>query len=155
MNSRTLVEELGRRLGVPLALDGAGLARLMVDGQLAIDFELDEARERLLVYAVIGSLPAGPGREALFAELLAAHLFDAETGGTAPALDRERGELLLWLALDTHADTERAHSALLALAGQVEHWRGRLLEHAGGQQATPAAAPGLPPAPDFGAFLRA
>ncbi len=71
MTPRNLIEELGRRLNTALALDDAGLARIVVDDSLPVDFELDEANERLLVYSVIGILPAGKARERFFEELLA------------------------------------------------------------------------------------
>ncbi len=74
MTPRNLIEELGRRLNTTLALDGAGLARIVVDDSLPVDFELDEANERLLVYSVIGILPEGKAREQFFEELLAANL---------------------------------------------------------------------------------
>ncbi len=152
MSPQSLVEEIGHRLGVPLALDDAGLARLMFDGDLAVDFEFDEMQERLFVCAPLGVVPAGPERERLFADLLAAHLFGAETGPCAPALDAERGDLLLWFAIDDRQDIETALRALENLVVRAEHWRARLL----GRE-TPPNGFAPPPQADFdtGAFLRA
>ncbi|THF57286.1 type III secretion system chaperone [Pseudothauera rhizosphaerae] len=148
MHPRHLTEELGRHLGVPLALDDAGLARLIVDGQLTLDFELDAGQDRLLAYAVIGTPPGG-GREALFAELLAANLFGAETGRASPALDSTRGELLLWLAFDDGTDVQDALAALGDLVTQATYWRSRLA----GNGATSPASSALPP--ELAAVLRA
>jgi len=141
MTPRNLIEELGRRLGTSLALDDAGLARIIVDGSLPVDFELDEANERLLVYAVIGILPPGGAREQLFEELLGANLFGAQTGPCFPAFDRERNETLLWFALGEDAHLDAAATALENLVQQAEHWRDRLAGLQGGAPAAAAAAP--------------
>ena len=65
MSPHHLVEEIGRRLGVALVPDDAGMARLMIDSTLAVDFELDDANDRLFVRGTIGLQAAGPQREAL------------------------------------------------------------------------------------------
>ena len=149
MSPHHLVEEIGRRLGVALVPDDAGMARLMIDSTLAVDFELDDANDRVFVCGTIGILPAGPQREALFAELLAANLFGADLGTCSPALDVERNELLLWFALDERDDIEGAVRALEDLVARLESWRGRLVGRA-------APAAGAAPASSFAdAFLRA
>ena len=130
MSPQHLVEEIGRRLGVALVPDDAGMARLMVDGTLAIDFELDDSNERLFVCGTIGILPAGPEREALFGEMLAANLFGADLGLCSPALDLERNELLLWFVLDERDHVEGAVHALEDLVARVEGWRARLVGRA-------------------------
>ncbi len=106
-----------------------GLARIVVDDTLPVDFELDEANERLLVYSVIGILPSGPAREQFFEELLAANLFGAQTGQCSPAFDRERNEMLLWFALgeDAHIDggdrsAREPRRAGAALAGSPQRF---------------------------------
>jgi hypothetical protein len=152
MTPRNLVEELGRRLNTPLALDEGGLARIIVDGSLPVDFELDEPNSRLLVYAVIGILPAGPAREQFFERLLAANLFGAETGSCAPAFDRERNEMLLWYAIGEDAHVDGAATALENLVGQAEQWRDQL---ANAQTAHPDKVPdGAAPA-SLDGFMRA
>jgi hypothetical protein len=142
MTPRNLIEELGRRLNTALALDDAGLARIIVDGTLPVDFELDEANERLLVYSVIGILPAGRAREQFFEELLAANLFGSQTGSCSPAFDRERNELLLWFALAEDAHVDGVAAALENLVQQAEHWRNRLAESQSGLPEVPPEAPG-------------
>lgn len=128
MSPQHLVEEIGRRLQVNLALDGFGLARLMIDGHLAVDFELDEPADRLLVCAALGILPAGPRREAVLIELLGASLFGTGLGGCTPAFDAERFELLLWFPLDERHDVEQAVALLENLVAMTETWRTRLAE---------------------------
>ncbi|MEJ0035258.1 MAG: type III secretion system chaperone [Gammaproteobacteria bacterium] len=126
MTPHNLIEEIGRRLGTALTLDNAGLARIMVDDTLPVDFELDEANERLLVYGVIGLPPPGRTRERFFEELLAANLFGAQTGTCSPAYDRERNEMLLWFSLGENTHIEEAAAALENLVEQALHWRKRL-----------------------------
>jgi hypothetical protein len=141
MTPRNLVEELGRRLNTPLALDDAGLARIIVDGALPVDFELDEARGALLVYAVIGILPPGRTREQFFEDLLAASLFGSQTGTCAPAFDRERNEMLLWFAVSEDAHLDEVATALENLVQQAEYWRDQLAKLQTSAPAGDSAAP--------------
>jgi hypothetical protein len=143
MDPRHLVEEIGRRIGVALALDAAGLARIMIDGELAVDFELDEAGDRLLVCSSLGVVPAGAEREAAFAGLLAANLFGDGLDGASPAFDAERGELLLWFALDESSAVDPALAAIERLVGRVEEWRTRLSARDVPAAPAGAAAPAL------------
>lgn len=141
MSPHNLVQELGQRLGITLALDHAGLARLMIDNTLPVDFEHDESGDRLLVYCTLGVTPLGEERDALLAELLSANLFGAELGACAPALDVVRDELLLWFALDERSDIDGAMNALENLVAQAEHWRARI---AGGTAELPAGGAAAP-----------
>ncbi len=152
MTPRNLVEELGRRLNTPLALDRAGLARIIVDGNLPVDFELDEPNGRLLVYAVIGILPAGRAREQFFESLLSANLFGAETGPCSPAFDRERNEMLLWFAVGEDGNIDEMTTLLENLVGRAEHWRTELAraQSGGNQLDSDAAEPS-----NFESFVRA
>ncbi len=152
MTPQNLVEELGRRLNTTLLLDDAGLARIVVDGTLPVDFELDDANGRLLVYAVIGILPSGPDRERFFESLLAANLFGTETGACSPAFDRERNEMLLWFSFGEEAHIETAMSALENLVAQAEYWRSEL-SNAQTNRETAAPQAGVPAA--LGDFMRA
>ena len=125
MSPHNLVLELGQRLGITLALDSAGLARLMIDNSLPVDFEHDEVGDRLLVYATISTAPAAADRLALLTELLSANLFGADLGGCAPALDSVRDELLLWCAFTEQTGIDSAMAALENLVAQAEQWRAR------------------------------
>ena len=125
MSPQNLVLELGQRLGITLALDNAGLARLMIDNSLPIDFEHDEAGDRLLVYATICTAPSAAERVSLFTELLSANLFGVDLAGCAPALDSVRDELLLWCAFTEQTSIDSAMAALENLVAQAEQWRTR------------------------------
>lgn len=156
MNLRNLVEELGRRLNTPLALDGGGLARIIVDQSLPVDFELDEPHGLLLVYSVIGILPAGSAREQFFEKLLTDNLFGAQMAPCSPAFDPERNEMLLWFSLGESAHIEGAVESLEKLVALAEKWRDELTT----AQVGDTAANGddtdsfEAPAP-FNAFMRA
>jgi Tir chaperone protein (CesT) family len=154
MNLRNLVEELGRRLNTPLALDAGGLARIIVDQSLPVDFELDEPHGTLLVYAVIGILPAGSAREQFFEKLLSDNLFGAQMAPCSPAFDPERNEMLLWFSLGESAHIEAAVESLEKLVGLAEHWRAELTQAQTGE--TTAAEPaGFEPPGGFNGFMRA
>ncbi len=153
MTLRNMVEEIGHRLNTALSLDGAGLARILVDDSLAVDFELDESSSRLLIYAVIGILPAGPAREAFFENLLAANLFGADTGSCSPAFDRERNELLLWFALAEETHIETVMTWLENLVTQAEYWRPQLADAQANRATTVSPRSGAPAGID--SFVRA
>lgn len=152
MTPHHLVEELGRRLNTPLALDKAGLARILVDGTLAVDFEFDEPNGRLLIYSVIGILPTGRARERFFERLLTANLFGAETGPCSPAFDAERNETLLWFAVGEDGNIEEVIAALENLVGRSEHWRAELVQ---AQAVDPELEPEPAESGGFESFVRA
>jgi Tir chaperone family protein CesT len=154
MNLRNLVEELGRRLNTPLALDAGGLARIIVDQSLPVDFELDEPHGLLLVYAVIGILPAGPTRERFFEKLLSDNLFGAQMAPCSPAFDPERNEMLLWFSLGESAHIEAAVDSLEKLVGLAEQWRNELTQAQMGEDSS-AEAEDFHSQATFGSFMRA
>lgn len=126
MTPHNLVAEVGLRLHTPLVLDNNGLARIMVDEIMPVDFEFDQGSGKLIVYSVVGMLAAGATRESFFEELLAANLFGVETGTCSPALDRERNEMLLWFSVDEEASVDGVLAMLENLIGRTEQWRARL-----------------------------
>ncbi len=154
MNLRNLVEELGRRLNTPLALDAGGLARIIVDQSLPVDFELDEPHNLLLVYAVIGILPAGTAREQFFEKLLTDNLFGAQMAPCSPAFDPERNEILLWFSLGESAHIEGAVDSLEKLVGLAEQWRNELTQAQMSDNSEAPESDGYPP-PAFNTFMRA
>lgn len=152
MKLRNLVEELGRRLNTALALDEGGLARIIVDQTLPVDFELDEPHGALLVYAVIGILSPGAAREAFFEKVLAANLFGSQLAPCSPAFDTERNEILLWFSLNESAHVDDAVSALEALVAYAEQWRNELSRTLTGDAGAESVAPA---SGSFEAYMRA
>ena len=66
MRVEQLVRELGIRLGLPLALDGNGMCRLVFSGGTTVDLEaLRDDGEKFIIYAVLGKLRPGP-RDAIY-----------------------------------------------------------------------------------------
>jgi hypothetical protein len=81
MKAEQLLNDIARTLGLPeLALNDEGCARLLFDGQVAVNFENDPLAEKLHLYADLGELPLR-GREALYRALLEANLLGAQTAG--------------------------------------------------------------------------
>ena len=94
------VRELGVRLGLPLALDGNGMCRLVFNGGMNVDVEaLRDDGEKFIIYSVLAKLRPGP-RGALYQALLEANLPTENGGAGVLALDVERDEILLQRILD-------------------------------------------------------
>lgn len=125
MTVNNLLAEFGRKAGLgALSLDDKGVCRLSFDGTLVVDLEHDSSAGVLHLYAVVGSIPAD-GKESLFARLLEANLFGAQTSGAALAIDRQRNEILLCRsimpdALDAMAFEKILESFVNALEQQRE-----------------------------------
>jgi hypothetical protein len=100
MRVEQLVRELGIRLGLPLALDGNGMCRLVLDGGTTVDLEaLRDDGEKFVIYAVLGKLRPGP-REAIYRALLEANLPSRDGTAGVLALDGDRDEIILQRILD-------------------------------------------------------
>ncbi len=157
-----LLLDLGQSAGLaqPLRFDERGCARLVFDGQLAIDFERDADAGLLQVYSVLGPLP-GQGREALLLQLLQANLFGADTAGAALAVDADTGEVVLCRSVAAEGLPAPAFVQLVEqFVAVAEDWKERLAAWRpaagapdGAHSATPDAA--ALQAPELGAFLRA
>jgi len=100
MRVEQLVRELGIRLGLPLALDGNGMCRLVFNGGPTVALEaLRDDGEKFIIYSVLGKLRPGP-REAMYRALLAANLPSEDSAAGVIALDVERDEVILQRILD-------------------------------------------------------
>ena len=123
MTAEQLLADLGGRIGLSqLALDENGRCRLMFDGAVAVDLELDSETGRLHLYAVLGPVPA-EGAEQVFRRMLSQHLFGQRTGGACYGLDELSGELLLFTTVDPEATDGLAFQAAVAnLLAQAEAW---------------------------------
>jgi len=100
-----LVRELGVRLGLPLALDGNGMCRLVFNGGMNVDVEaLRDDGEKFIIYSVLSKLRPGP-RGPLYQALLEANLPTGDGAAGVLALDVERDEVLLQRILDASSMT--------------------------------------------------
>src|SRR5687768_3051537 len=96
MNIPDALAELGAQIGLSdLALDENGLARVVFDGTLTVDFEsMDEGRV-LHLSSVVAALDGSDREEALFERLLQANLLGIATGGAHFSISEGDGEVLL------------------------------------------------------------
>jgi len=134
MAPEQLLSQLGAAMNLPqLAFDGNGCARLLVDGQVAVNFELDPANEAIQVYSTLGPLPT-QGGEAVYLSLLEGNLFGAQTLGATLAVDSLYHEVVLCRTVPT-ADMDPAGFATLVerFVAAAEDWTQKL-------QAAPAGA---------------
>src|SRR5262245_24843552 len=100
-----LVRELCVRLGLPLALDGNGMCRLVFNGGMNVDVEaLRDDGEKFIIYSVLSKLRPGP-RGPLYQALLGANLPTGDGAAGVLALDVERDEVLLQRIFDASSMT--------------------------------------------------
>ena len=80
--AQSLLQTLGSRLGLPLALDADGACGLRIDDRLDITLRLEGQPPALLAYAPVGALPAS-GADGVLRRLLAAnHVWEGSQGAT-------------------------------------------------------------------------
>ena len=144
MTVHQLIQQFALHANLPtFALDAQGCARLMADEKFAVQFEHDESARCLHLYSVLGKLPA-EGRETLFAQLLQANLFGADTAGATLAIDAEHGEIVLCDRVDlddANVDADQLVRRVERVLSQSEHW----IERLAGSALT--SAPSIPMAP--------
>lgn len=124
MHAADLLAELARSLGLaPLHLSAMDTATLVVDGDLALNFEVDIDGDRLWAYVALGEPPA-MDRERLYARLLEANLFGHDSGGGTVALDSARNEVLVCRGFDLeHTDAQDLEPALADLIDAARRLR--------------------------------
>lgn len=145
MHLPDLIHEIGQRLNLPNLTLQDGVCRLVFDRTLIIDLE-DDGAGNLCLHSVLTSLTA-PGRDALLAPLLSAHLFGLETDGACFGLHPQTDELYLFRVLPIAAlDAATAMDVLERFTHQVENWR-RKIEQLG--QETRGAVLSAPPASEL------
>jgi hypothetical protein len=147
MAPQQLLCELGVAMNLPqLAFDGNGCARLLVDGELAVNFELDPAHEAIQLYSTIAPLPT-EGGEALYLSLLEGNLFVAQTQGATLAVDSLYREVVLCRTVPTHEMDPTSFASLVErFVTAAEEWTQKLqappaLGAASGGAGAAAAAP--------------
>jgi Tir chaperone protein (CesT) family len=130
-----LVRELGVRLGLPLALDGNGMCRLVFNGGMNVDVEaLRDDGEKFIIYSILSKLRPGP-RGALYQALLEANLPTKDGAAGVLALDVERDEILLQRILDATSLTavylseivEKFVDMAVSWTERIEHFDQRAL----------------------------
>ena len=119
MTAQELLQELGTILGIKPAFGNAETCRLLFDDD-AVDFEA--ADETLFLIAEVGPVPV-EGREAVYARLLAANLFGAQTGGATLGLDPDKERVILHRALPLPCDYAPFEAALERFVKSLRYWK--------------------------------
>ena len=100
MNINELIKELGLALGLPdLQLNPEGCARLVFDGSIAINLEVDAERSCLHLHSLLGRVPR-EGRDALLYSMLKGNLFGNKTAGATLSIDSLREEAVLCRSIE-------------------------------------------------------
>ena len=123
MNINELIKELGLALGLPdLQLNPEGCARLVFDGSIAINLEVDAERGCLHLHSLLGSVPR-EGRDALLYSMLKGNLFGNKTAGATLSIDSLREEAVLCRSLELdYLSVPRLTDVLEKFAAVTELW---------------------------------
>ena len=89
MTASEMVQHIGKRLGIPeLCLNELGLCRIRLNDSIVIDFEEDDTKNWLHVYAALTDDAANLSRDTLL-KLLRAHYLFNDTAHASFGLDAE------------------------------------------------------------------
>ena len=123
----TLNRALHEMISAPVILDEKGYALTRVNG-VSLNMEYDERREKLYLYASLGSVPEGTS-SAVYEAMLEADFLGADTAGGHIGLHGATRILAYSLSLDVARLDERemANAFNLFVANVVE-WANRLEE---------------------------
>ena len=130
--SRAHVEDmlnraLGEMLSAPVVLDERGYALTRVNG-VSINMEYDERREKLYLYASLGSLPEGASA-AVCEAMLKADFMGADTGGGHIGLHGPTRILAYSLSLDmARPDARELANAFNLFVANVVEWADKVEE---------------------------
>ena len=121
-----LLSDFARMIGIPdLEFDAANRCVLLFDEGMVVTIELDEADERLLLYAplgeAVGDLPAA------YAEPLRVNYLGGQSGGGMLGLQPDGQAITLsqWVPI-SGLDATRFSNALERFVNTVDDWRLRL-----------------------------
>ena len=122
--AQELLAAYGQIAGLPgLKFEPHGCARLMFEGSVAVDLEIDRGADCIQMYGVLGPVPAGD-REALYRRLLEGNLFCTQTRGATLAVDGVQEEVILCRRVQLADATPTGMAQLLEeFAGNVQQWR--------------------------------
>lgn len=154
MKPEQLLNDLGLTMGLPgLAFNAEGCARLLFDGNNAVNLESEPETGQIIIYMALGPLPA-QGREALYLSLLEGNLFGTQTSGSTLAVDSLNHEVVLCRNLV--ADELSAESFVKIIENFVncaEQWRATMESATGHAEAVCASVP-FDSASQFNGFIR-
>lgn len=124
MSAEQLIRDLSHIISLPeLALDEQGCACLLVDEKLALQIEYDESTQSLVLYCVLGALPA-ERCEALFRLLLGGNLFGTATSGSTLAIDELNHDIVLWRRVGLESTTaDGLVGTIEDMLAATEYWQ--------------------------------
>jgi len=142
MTPEQLLAQLGLAMNLPgLAFDANGCARLMVDGRIAVNFEVDEGAGGMQIYSTLAPLPAqeqGP----MLLMLLEGNLFGAQTLGATLAVDTLYNEIVLCRGIAVQDIDAAGFTAIVErFVTAVQDWTQKLSAGALAPAALGTAAP--------------
>lgn len=111
-----------------LSLDELGCCTLLLDDGLPLHLQYDDTRERLVLLAALGSVKTVAGAP-VYAALLHANLFWAESQDATLALEAQTGQVVLQYAEAVdRLDTQRLGLLLGRFADTAGLWKQRLVQ---------------------------
>lgn len=117
MNSKLLIDELSRNLGIELKLSDAGTCAVFFDD----DEIIFEAHEGLLY--LIADLGPAEGREDAYGRLLAANCLGQESGMATLSVDTTRQEFTLHRILEGELLYPQFEKILTLFVKAVRYWK--------------------------------
>lgn len=145
-HAESLLAEFGQLAGLPaLTFEPQGSARLLFEGGIALDLEIDAAAGCVHASVILGGLPS-QGREAIYRALLEANLPGEQAGGSTLSVDGQQDQAVLSRRIDLAAGLtgKSFGDTLNEFVNQAEDWRGRFASGFGGGTTKTAAHPAAP-----------
>ena len=122
-----LLKRIGEGLNLPdLCLDDNNHCILLFDEKIVLNIDLDDAGNKLVIYAYIGEIPLDC-REMIFEKALEGNFFWNETDGGTLGIDKQSQSLVLakGFALPL-ANEEEFEEQLASFVEVVEKWINRI-----------------------------
>jgi hypothetical protein len=144
MTAIEMVRNIGKRLGIPeLCLNEHGLCRIRLNNSIVIDFEEDDTKNWLHVFAAMTDDSANLSRDTLL-KLFRAHYLFNDTAHASFGLDAE-GRLCLFMRAPTSGMKEELWVEMFeAFFSTYLEWKEKL---SGGATESPLPGDGLPNLP--------
>jgi hypothetical protein len=148
MAGRDSIQQVMADFGKTVGLDDLGLDEqdyccLVIEQDLVINIEFDEAGERLMLYSKVGR--PGPDREAELTKILQANYLGRGTGGATLGLQPESGAVVLSREVPTAGiDVPSFSASLENFVNVAEAWTRRLADAVSLAQPS-AGSPDHPP----------
>jgi hypothetical protein len=150
MTANEMVQRIGRRLGLPeLSLNGHGLCRIRLNDSIIIDFEEDDTKSWLHVYAALMDDAENLSRDTLL-KLFRAHYLFNDTEHASFGLDADDRLCMFMRAPIPGMEEELWVEMFEAFFSAYIEWKEKLSDGAAEEPFSHDERPNLPP----GDFIR-